>query len=112
MYNFSTEIINDICILIVNEERLTYRQSSELDTLFKKTVMFNNYKKIIIEFDRTEFIDSTVIGSLLNYKRYLQQLNSDLSIVCLNNTLLPQFYISKINTVVNIFESRADALAA
>lgn len=110
MYHFSSEVINTTCVLIINEPRLTNRQASELDSFLKKEVLMGGFTKVIVEFNQTEYIDSTVIGTLINYKRYLQQLNCEMTIVCINRMLLPTFYLSKINTVVDIFETREEAL--
>src|SRR4051795_9934677 len=67
--------------------------------------------KLVLDFSRVEFIDSTGLSVLLNALRRLSRRNGTLSIVCTNPTVLRLFEITRLDTTFDIVATREEALA-
>ncbi len=69
-------------------------------------------RKILIDFARTGYIDSSGLGALVSISRKIREVGGDLRLSGLNEDLRSLFELTKLDTLFEIAETPAQALAS
>jgi anti-sigma B factor antagonist len=69
-------------------------------------------RKILIDFAKTGYIDSSGLGVLVSLAKRLRELGGDLRLANLNDDLQTLFELTKLDTLFQIADTRERALAA
>lgn len=67
-------------------------------------------KRIVVDFSKATFIDSTTLGVLVGGVKRLRPLGGTLALVCTDRNILKIFEITGLDRVFPIHDSRDDAL--
>ncbi|HLA91814.1 MAG TPA: STAS domain-containing protein [Gemmatimonadaceae bacterium] len=67
-------------------------------------------RKVLIDFARTGYIDSSGLGVLVSLAKKIRELGGDLRLANLNDDLQTLFELTKLDTLFQISESRERAL--
>lgn len=67
-------------------------------------------RKILVDFARTGYIDSSGLGVLVSLAKRLRELGGDLRLANLNDDLQTLFELTKLDTLFQIADSRERAL--
>jgi anti-sigma B factor antagonist len=101
---------NDICVISVdgqltigNRQELKDRVIAELE---------RGERKFLIDFDKTDYIDSSGIGVLISLSRRIRTVDGELRLANLNSDLQTLFELTKLDTHFKISTSRDEALSA
>jgi anti-sigma B factor antagonist len=68
--------------------------------------------RVIIDFAKVTFIDSTALGVVVSGLRSIKARGGTLDIVCCEESVRGIFETTRLNEVLDIYRSRAEALAA
>ncbi len=79
-------------------------------TSFFDEYLSNGQKKIIIDFSKIKYIDSTAIGLLVNIKRNAEEKGGTLVISSVNDDIMNVFSITGIDKFIDLYNSVDDAL--
>lgn len=100
---------NDICVIDVegqlvvgNRQELKDRMIAELE---------RGERKFLIDFDHTDYIDSSGIGALISLSRRIHTLGGELRLANLNADLQMLFELTKLDTYFKISPTREAALS-
>ena len=69
-------------------------------------------RKILVDFERTGYIDSSGLGVLVSLAKRLRELGGDLRLANLNDDLQTLFELTKLDTLFQIADTRERALAS
>lgn len=69
-------------------------------------------RKILVDFAKTGYIDSSGLGVLVSLAKRLRELGGDLRLANLNDDLQTLFELTKLDTLFQIADTRERALAA
>lgn len=106
----STEKIDEVTVVSLLTEVLDAANADEFKTGFASIA--EESKKIVLELSRVKFIDSSGCGSLLSCLRQAKSFGGDLKICGVQKTVGTVFELVRMDRVINIFESRKEAVKA
>jgi anti-sigma B factor antagonist len=107
--NFVTETVNDIFILTIKLKRATIEEASELNKVLSDAIN-NDWKKLLIEMEEVEYIDSTFLGALvINFKKIIA-INGKFGLVGFKASLHTFIYQMSLDRTFEMYESREEAL--
>lgn len=81
---------------------------------FKKVVLdrvASGERKFLVDFEESSYIDSTGLGALVSLSRKIREVGGRLLLVGLNEDLRTLFELTKLDSVFEIADSRAMAMA-
>jgi anti-sigma B factor antagonist len=106
--SFTVSTHGDVCIVEVegqlivgNRQELKKRILDELD---------KGTRKVLIDFDRTGYIDSSGLGVLVSLAKKIRDMGGELRLANLNDDLQTLFELTKLDTLFQISENRDRAL--
>ena len=106
----STEKIGDVTVVSVLTEVLDASNTEEFKTGFAS--ILNESNKLIFEMSHVKFIDSSGCGALLYCQKQLNKLNGGLKLCGVQETVRTLFELIRIDRVIDIFDSKQEALKA
>ncbi len=106
----STEKIGDVTVVSVLTEVLDASNTEEFKTGFAS--ILNESNKLIFEMSHVKFIDSSGCGTLLYCQKQLNKLNGALKLCGVQETVRTLFELIRIDRVIDIFDSKEEALKA
>jgi len=107
--NFVIETVNDTFILTIKLKRATIEAASELNKELSNAIE-NGWKKILVEMDEVEYIDSTFLGALVvNYKKVME-IDGKFGLVGFKASLHTFIQQMSLDRTFEIYESRSEAL--
>ena len=68
--------------------------------------------RVIIDFAKVSFIDSTALGVVVGGVKHVKARGGTLDIVCCEENIRGIFQTTRLDQILNIYDSRAEALAA
>ncbi len=108
-YNFRTE--ENILIVTVDDERATVEFSSELKKeLLDKIEEKNN--NVIFDLRKTNFVDSSFLGTLVAGLKKCTMNNGDLKIVGLQEPVRSMFELTRLYKIFDILDTVDEAIKA
>jgi anti-sigma B factor antagonist len=106
--SFTVSTHGEVCIVEVegqlivgNRQELKKRILDELD---------KGARKVLIDFDRTGYIDSSGLGVLVSLAKKIRDMGGELRLANLNDDLQTLFELTKLDTLFQISENRDRAL--
>ena len=69
-------------------------------------------KKFVIDFSRTDYIDSSGLGVLVSLSKKIREQGGDLRLAGLNEDLQTLFELTKLDTLFSILKTPEEAVAA
>ena len=101
---FDFEIRGDLCIVKVK----LLRASSKISVKFKEfstNLVYGGRKKIIVDITKSDFMDSSFLGSIVHLARIAKNNGGDIKVVMQNHI---QQHISKITRLDRVFQIYQD----
>jgi anti-sigma B factor antagonist len=109
MGDFEKLTFNDVVVLVVNLSRGTMNEAKQLGNLLDKQIV-SGCKKVIVDLEKCEFIDSTFIGTLvLRYKK-LNKKGGKLKLIIPDKQQGVLFAVTNTLRFFDKFESRKEAI--
>ena len=102
------EKINDIR-LVVLEGELNMESTHKLRETFKKVLKESN-AKVLIDFAKVPFIDSSGIAVLIEISQNLAKVNGRMCLCHVNKDIINVLEITKVHKLFKIFETHQEAL--
>ena len=106
----STEKIGDVTVVSVLTEVLDASNTEEFKTGFAS--ILNESNKLIFEMSHVKLIDSSGCGTLLYCQKQLNKLNGALKLCEVQETVRTLFELVRIDRVIDIFDSKEEAVKA
>ncbi|MBF0503625.1 MAG: STAS domain-containing protein [Candidatus Omnitrophica bacterium] len=106
--NIKFEKIHDITLVLLNGE-LNMDNVSRVREAFKK-VLKEKKSRVIVDFDKVPFVDSSGISLLLEIVQSFAKVNGRMCLCHVNKKIISVFEITKVHKLFNIFDSHEDAL--
>ncbi|MGA7723040.1 MAG: STAS domain-containing protein [Ignavibacteriaceae bacterium] len=107
--DFTKEKHDDVIIEVVNLTRATLKEAEE----FKQTLVQDieaGARKIIVDLNECEFIDSTFLGALVVSLKKITNLGGDLRLVGFQPAVHSMFELTRMYRVFEAFKSTEEAL--
>ncbi|MBF0569173.1 MAG: STAS domain-containing protein [Candidatus Omnitrophica bacterium] len=104
------EKINDVALVILAGE-LNMDNSNTLREAFKK-ILKEMTAKVLVDFEKVSFIDSSGIATLIEMFQNLQKIKGRLCLCRVNKKIVGVFEITKVHKLFTMCESREDALGS
>ena len=108
--SFGIQEHKDVCVVAVegqliigNRQELKERIIAELE---------RGERKFLIDFNQTDYIDSSGIGALISLSKRIRMVGGDLRLANLNADLRTLFELTKLDTHFKISTTLDDALSA
>ncbi len=108
--NIKVEKVNDIVIVVLGGE-LNMNTSNRLREAFKG-ILKDGDTKVLIDFEKVDFIDSSGIATLIEMFQNLGKVGGRMSLYHVNKKIVSVLEITKVHKLFGIFENREDALKA
>lgn len=101
---------NDVTFVKINLLQATKLESKEITDILTRLIEKENCKKIVIDFETVDYIDSSFLGGIVTALKIMTKYNGDIKVVNLKPTVKALFEITRLYKVFEIFEKREDAL--
>lgn len=108
---FSHKIENSICVVAI-EGNIALDGVNEAKAFLKPHIENTEIKGIVINFEKVNFIDSSGIGLIVSIFKTMQQKEGKFAITNLSKKNEEIFTITRLNKILDIFPSDAEAIAA
>ncbi|MEJ2054053.1 MAG: STAS domain-containing protein [Calditrichaceae bacterium] len=108
--SYSFKVEDDILIVTVEDARATVEFSGTLKKDLLDRIEENN--NVIFDLSKTEFVDSSFLGTLVAGLKKCTMKNGDLKIVGLQDPVSSMFELTRLYKIFDIFESMDDAIKA
>ncbi len=105
----SHRIENDVCIVAI-EGNIALDGVSDVKSYVKPFLEDEAVQKIIINFEKVNFIDSSGIGLIVSIFKTLQQRQAKLALCSLSNKNNEIFNMTRLDKILNIYGSEDEAL--
>ncbi|MDK2791477.1 MAG: anti-sigma factor antagonist [Deferribacteres bacterium] len=108
--SFDGKFNEDKTVFVINTpERIDAANSSELKNLIFETVSKGFYK-IVINMEKTNFIDSSGLGALVSKISVCKNNGGDVRLVVLSDRVLEILEITHLNKILKIYKTEEDAI--
>lgn len=104
----SSEHVGDICILTIPDETLTADNVKSFRTEMDQFLIPN--ARILLDLGQLRFVDSSGIGSIISVMKKIKSSGGELKLCSVSKTVNSVFELVKINLLVDVCETREDAL--
>jgi len=103
----NTEYFGNVAVVTLEPEIINIDK-------FKATLapVLKKYKHLIFDMSQMKLIDSRGSGTLLTYLRKINSTGGDLKLCRVQKTVLTLFELLRIHCVVDIFETREEAVTS
>ncbi|HZD18771.1 MAG TPA: STAS domain-containing protein [Actinomycetota bacterium] len=106
---FFTQHLNDVAVVSVDGE-LTVNNRGDLKE-FVLERLHDGERRFLFDFETTSYIDSAGLGVLVSLSKKIREENGRLRLAGLNQDLRTLFELTRLDTLFQISDSRAAALA-
>lgn len=107
--DFTREALGEVLIETVNLSRATLKEAEN----FKNTLVVDmqaGWRKIIVDLNECDFIDSTFLGALVISLKKITTLGGDLRLVGFKPAVHSMFELTRMYRVFESFKSREEAV--
>jgi anti-anti-sigma regulatory factor len=109
MEEFQMSSIKRITVVKIDVVAATLRDAQPLWEEFENNLLFGK-KKLIIDLSTCDFVDSTFVGMLIKIFKKVTDSNGQLKIVLPHVSSETQFWVLRINNVIECFKTLEEAL--
>ena len=106
---YSTNIVNDVLVMYLEEERIDSSKAPSFKTELLKLIAGNN-KRILVCLKNVESIDSSGLGSLTFGHRQIGETGGSLAVCCTRPKVQTLFNIAKLERVLSIYETEEEGI--
>jgi anti-sigma B factor antagonist len=106
--SFSVSNRGDICIVEVEGQLIVGNRQELKQKVLDE--MEKGSRKVLVDFARTGYIDSSGLGALVSLAKKIRELGGDLRLANLNDDLQTLFELTKLDTMFQISQTRERAL--
>jgi anti-anti-sigma factor len=107
---FTVEQKNEIITILLHPKRVTAEIAREFkDSLFH-IIDEENKKNIVIDLSEVEFMDSFFLGAIVSGLKKCRNLNGDIYLAQMSQSLRPLFELMNLEEVFKIFPTKEEAL--
>ncbi|HMS03048.1 MAG TPA: STAS domain-containing protein [Gemmatimonadaceae bacterium] len=110
MAAFSTERDGDLLIVAVEGQLVVGNRAEFKQLVFDQ--LEDGARRVLIDFSGTAYIDSSGLGALVSLGKRIRDEGGALHLTGLNEDLRTLFELTRLDTLFQLFDRRADALAA
>ncbi|MHB1457082.1 MAG: STAS domain-containing protein [Armatimonadota bacterium] len=103
-------ISDQISIIVLEGEVDVYTAPQLKQQIIK--ILDEGKKKIIVNLEAVEYLDSTALGVLIGGLKRLREREGSLDLICTNNRMKRIFEITGLDRIFNILASEAEALSS
>ena len=107
---FSHRTEDNICVVSI-EGNVALDGVNEAKAFLKPHIENAEVKGMVINFEKVNFIDSSGIGLIVSIFKTMQERNGGFAITNLSKKNEEIFMITRLNKILNIYPSEAEALA-
>ncbi|MDH4121042.1 MAG: STAS domain-containing protein [Deltaproteobacteria bacterium] len=107
----SHRIDNKVCVVSI-EGNFALDGVNEAKSYLKPHLESPDVKGVLLNFEKVNFIDSSGIGLIVSIYKTLQQKEGKFGLINLSKKNEEIFTITRLNKILDIFPSEADALKA
>ena len=97
-----------LCIVKILLREINSMDVTDLKENIRQAIVEKDIKKMVIDFSNVKFITSTGVGIFLNINQMLQ---SQLKLACLNDGIKKEIELTKLISVIKIYDSVGDAIS-
>jgi anti-sigma B factor antagonist len=106
---FSKELYNDVVVETINLKRGTYREAADFKEALEKEIE-RGWKKIIVDLDKCEFMDSTFLGALINGLKKATEKGGKIKLASVHSDARILLEITGTDKIFEIFQTKQGAL--
>ena len=107
---YNTQEEKGIIIVELSERRATVEIAKDFKNDFLALIENGNTKKIIVDFSKVEFVDSSFLGAIVSGLKKITSLKGDIKILSLQSPVRAMFELTRLYKVFEIFDNKEDAL--
>ena len=107
---FEVQLIDDVAVLELPCEYLDAGNYEEF--VSKVDELLDVHTRVVMDFQRVRFIDSSGIGTLLFAQRKVSSSGGTLRVCCVRPTLRDDLHRLQIHRLLDVHETREDAVKA
>ena len=105
----SSEIVDDVLVVHVNETRATLAHSKEFKE-YTQRLPDGDVKNILIDLSKCEYIDSTYMGAVVELYKKTEKAGGIMKIVCHDKVAYLICVVNRLNTFIEVFEKVDEAV--
>jgi anti-anti-sigma factor len=107
--HFLVDIKNGISIITIKIPRATFKEADEFKELIQ-SIVFTKHKKIIVDFNGCLFVDSMIIGIMVNIVKALRQKGGDIFVITPSSSIKVMFARAELYKIFKQFWTREEAI--
>jgi anti-sigma B factor antagonist len=108
---FNFNIINEVLIVKIDEQRATVEISSKLkEELLAK--IEDGSQNIIVDLSSSDFVDSSFLGALVAGLKKATMKSGDLKIIGLQAPVRAMFELTRLYRIFDIFDTQEEAISS
>jgi anti-sigma B factor antagonist len=110
MAAFSTERDGDLLVVAVEGQLVVGNRAEFKQLVFEQVEA--GARRVLVDFSGTAYIDSSGLGALVSLGKRIREAGGVLHLAGLSDDLRTLFELTRLDTLFQLFDTRADALAA
>jgi anti-anti-sigma factor len=100
----------NVIIIEITERRATLEISRDFKESFLRLIENGATKKIIVDFQHVEFVDSSFLGAIVSGLKRITGMKGDIKIINLCPPVRAMFELTRLYKVFEIFDDQTDAV--
>ncbi len=108
--NFVVEELSGVTLVRISIPRATADVSKEFKSVLFDLIDNKNIQKIIVDFNKVDFADSSFLGTLVSGLKKCSSNKGDIKILSLQPPVRAMFELTRLYKVFEIFDNELDAL--
>lgn len=108
--NFVVEEVSGVNLVRISIPRATADVSKEFKSVLFDLIDNKNIQKIIVDFSKVDFADSSFLGTLVSGLKKCSANKGDIKILSLQPPVRAMFELTRLYKVFEIFDNEQDAL--
>ncbi|MDP3444257.1 MAG: STAS domain-containing protein [Ignavibacteria bacterium] len=101
---------NEITFVTINSERATLVDAPEFRETLLDLIENKNSRKIVVDFDGVEFVDSTFLSALVVGLKKITEKMGDIKVANLESPVRVMFELTRLYKVFEVFDNKLDAV--
>ncbi len=107
----SVEYVGDIAVVTPSQDKILEEADIQsLESSMLPLIDNEGVKKMVIDFTEVKFLSSAVLGLLIRVSKKIYEKDGSLRLCCIGDKILEIFRITRLDKVLEIDESRQQAL--
>ena len=106
---YTTEMKDDVAVIKINMPKATSENSKQFKEYLLNEIE-NGQKKVIVDMNRVDFVDSSFLASLVSGLKNIMKEKGDIKVLNLQSPVRAMFELTRLYKVFEIFANEQDAL--